>query len=187
MRKLFSFVAVSADGYYEGPNGEFDWPTTDAEFLDFSLEQLDEIGLLIFGRVTYEMMAAYWPTPEAINDTPEIAAAMNGLPKMVVSRTLSRPDWENTRLIRDGLADEIMALKREPGNDIAIFGSSHLTTDLIALGLVDEVRLMVNPIVLGAGNSLFRTAEGRIPLQLRATRVFRSGNVLLTYRPVVGE
>ena len=183
MRKIFSFVVVSADGYYEGPNGELDWPNVDAEFMDFSLEQLQDIGVLLFGRVTYEGMAAYWPTPQAERDSPEIAAAMNGLPKVVVSRRLRHAEWANSQVVTSDTADAIAKLKREPGKDIAIFGSSQLTTELMALGLVDEVRMMVHPIVLGAGHSLFRTARERIPLTLLRTRVFRSGNVLLTYQP----
>src|SRR5215467_14945596 len=87
MRKIFAFIVTTVDGYYEGPNGEFDWPVVDAEFNDFAVEQLDEIGTLLFGRVTYEGMAAYWPTPAAIEDDPRIAATMNGAEKVVVSRT----------------------------------------------------------------------------------------------------
>jgi dihydrofolate reductase len=178
MRKMFAFIVTTVDGYYEGPNGEFDWPVVDAEFNDFAVEQLDEIGTLLFGRVTYEGMAAYWPTPAAIEDDPRIAARMNGVEKVVVSRTLDRADWENTRLIREDVAAELARLKEQPGKAIAIFGSSALTVSLLRLGLVDEVRIMVHPVVLGAGKSVFRTADERMALRLLRTRHFVSGSVM---------
>jgi dihydrofolate reductase len=116
MRKLYSFTVVTLDGFYEGPDGEFDWPNVDQEFNEFGIEQLHDTDLLLFGRVTYD--------------------------------------------------------------------SPNLTVSLIGLGLVDELRVMVHPIVLGAGHSLFRTARDRLRLELLQTRTFSSGNVLLTYRPV---
>ena len=101
---------------------------------------------------------AYWPTPAAEQDDPRVAAKMNGLSKIVVSRTLERAEWANTRLIKDDVAHQLREHKEEPGKDIAIFGSSDLTVSLLKMGLVDELRIMVNPVVLGAGKSLFRTA-----------------------------
>ena len=183
MRKILAFLVVTVDGYDEGPNGEFDWPVVDEEFNEFGLRQLEEVDTLLFGRVTYEGMASYWPTPAAEQDDPRVAAKMNTLPKLVVSRTLARADWANTRILRDDVAAELTRLKRQPGKDIAIFGSSDLVVSLLAMGLVDELRIMVHPVVLGAGRSLFRTAPERIHLQLLSTRAFRSGNVLHTYRP----
>ena len=184
MRKLFAFIVTSVDGYYEGPSGEFDWPVVDSEFNDFALEQLDEIGTLLFGRVTYEGMAAYWPTSAAIEDDPRIAARMNGMEKVVVSRTLRRADWENSRLIKENVAADLARLKEQPGKAIAVFGSSALTVSLVDLGLVDEVRIMVHPVVLGAGKSVFRTAEERVALRLLRTRSFASGSVMLYYEPL---
>jgi dihydrofolate reductase len=183
MRKVFAFLVATVDGYYEGPNQEFDWPNVDEEFNHFAVEQLDEADTLLFGRATYEGMAAYWPTPAAQDDDPKVAALMNGLAKIVVSRTLDRADWANTRLISDGVAEEITKLKQQPGKDIAILGSSDLTVGLMRMGLVDELRIMVNPIILGAGKSLFRTADERISLKLLKARPFESGNVLLYYQP----
>ncbi|MGQ0837720.1 dihydrofolate reductase family protein [Actinokineospora sp.] len=183
MRKIFSFIGTTLDGYYEGPNQEFDWPVVDAEFAAFSVEQLDEVDTIVMGRVTYQGMAAYWPTPEAIADDPATATRMNDTAKIVVSRTLDKADWTNTRIVTDDVAGELTALKRRPGKDIAVFGSSDLTAGLIHLGLVDEVRIMVNPIVLGAGKSLFHTSDTRISLTLLQVRHFSSGNVLLYYRP----
>jgi len=185
MRKLFAFLMITADGYDEGPNGEFDWPLVDDEFGEFAVAQLDEADTLVFGRRTYEGMAAYWPTAGE-GDDPEVAARMNGYPKIVVSTTLDKADWDGTRIVRDDVAGEFARLKGQPGKDITILGSSELTVSLIGMGLVDEVRIMVNPIALGAGRSVFRTAAGRIGLTLLRTRQFRSGNVLLVYRPSAG-
>jgi len=186
MRKILAFIVVTVDGYYEGPNGEFDWPVVDEEFNEFGLQQLEEVDTLLFGRVTYEGMAAYWPTPAAEQDDPRVAAKMNDLPKLVVSRTLDKAEWSNTRLIRDGVAEELSKLKQQPGKDIAIFGSSNLVVSLLRMGLVDELRIMVHPVVLGDGKSLFRTADERIGLKLSSTRSFSSGSVLLCYRPADG-
>jgi dihydrofolate reductase len=186
MRKIIAFLVATVDGYYEGPNGEFDWPVVDEEFNEFGLQQLDEVDTLLFGRVTYQGMAAYWPTPAAEQDDPRVAAKMNGLSKIVVSRTLHKAEWANTRIVSDDVAGELTRLKQQPGKDIAIFGSSDLTVRLLRVGLVDELRIMVHPVVLGAGKSLFRTADERISLKLSGTRTFRSGNVLLCYQPATG-
>jgi dihydrofolate reductase len=183
MRKVFAFIVTTLDGYYEGPNQEFDWPVVDEEFNEFAVRQLDEVDTLVFGRITYEGMASYWPTPEAQQDDPRVASMMNGLPKIVVSRTLERADWANTRLLRDDVAGEFARLKQRPGKDVAILGSSALTASLIEAGVVDEVRIMIAPVVLGAGMSLFRTAGRRIALRLADTRRFTAGNILLTYVP----
>jgi dihydrofolate reductase len=183
MRKIVAFLVATVDGYDEGPNQEFDWPVVDEEFNEFGLRQLEEVDTLLFGRVTYQGMASYWPTPAARQDDPRVAAKMNGLPKLVVSRTLREADWANTRIIDGDVAEELTKLKQQPGKDIAVFGSSDLTVSLLGLGLVDELRIMVAPVVLGAGRSLFRTAPERIHLELLSTRTFRSGNVLHTYRP----
>ena len=183
MRKVFAFEVATVDGYYVGPNQEFDWPVVDREFDEFSLRQLEEVDTLLFGRVTYEMMASYWPTPAAREGDPRTAAAMNDLPKLVASRTLDKVEWENSRLVDGDVAEELASLKRQPGKDIAIIGSFDLTVSLLRAGLVDELRIMVCPLLLGDGLSLFRTAPGRTGLKLLDVRRFDSGNVLLTYEP----
>jgi dihydrofolate reductase len=146
MRKLFSFMMATADGYYEGPNQEFDWPNVDEEFNDFAVEQLEEVDTLLFGRVTYETMAAYWPTPAAEQDDARVVERMNNISKIVASRTLDEAGWTNTRLVTD-VTDELGELKSEPGKDIAIFGSSNLTASLLQAGLVDELPTVTQPFV----------------------------------------
>ncbi|HEX3815151.1 MAG TPA: dihydrofolate reductase family protein [Mycobacteriales bacterium] len=180
MRTIYAFEMLTLDGYYAGPNDEFDWPNTDEEFHDWSVRQLDNTDTLLFGRATYEGMAAYWPTAPADDPT---AQRMNSYPKIAVSRTLEKVEWNNSRLIRDNVAEEITALKGQPGKDIAIFGSFDLTVSLLELGLIDELRILLNPIVLGRGKSLFNTTNKRIHFTLRDTNTFASGNVLLTYTP----
>jgi dihydrofolate reductase len=184
MRKIHSFHVITVDGYDEGPNQEFDWPLVDEEFNAFAIEQLDAADMLMFGRRTYGGMAAYWPTPAAEHADRLVAARMNGLPKIVVSRTLERADWADTRVVAD--IDEVRQLKRDGTGEVVIMGSSALVVSLVDAGLLDEIRVMVNPIVLGAGRSLFHTAEKRIGLTLLRTRPFTSSNVLLTYRPAAG-
>lgn len=184
MRKLISFMVVTADGYYEGPNGEFDWPNVDDEFMEFSVDQLNDIDTLLFGRRTYEGMASYWPTPAARQDDPVVADRMNSIEKFVFSDSLTEATWNNSTLIRGDLGEAVAKLKDQPGKHLALFGSPTLTVSLLGLGLVDELRIMVHPILLGDGKSLFAGLKDRVPLALGTTTVFSSGNVLMRYRPV---
>ena len=183
MRKLIFFMLISLDGFYEGPGHSLDWHNVDEEFNEFANAQLDSVDMLLFGRGTYEMMAAFWPTPFAATNDPVTAAAMNRLPKIVFSRTLSSAAWQNTRLVKDNIVEEVTKLKTQPGKDLIIFGSSDLSVDLIQHGLIDEFRIMLNPVALGDGKSLFKGLPGRLYLELINTRTFKSGNVLLFYRP----
>lgn len=187
MRNVFLFMMVSLDGFFEGPNQEIDWHNVDDEFNDFAIKQLDEIGALLFGRVTYQLMASYWPTPAALADDPIVAEKMNTIPKVVFSTTLDTVDWANTRLVRGDASAEVMKLKQQPGKDLAIFGSADLTTALLQAGLVDELRIMVNPVALGNGKPLFAGLRDRVNLKLVNSRVFDSGNVLLSYQPEQSE
>src|SRR4029453_10130458 len=107
MRKLLSFMVVTLDGYYEGPDGEFDWPNVDDEFNEFAISQLDDIDTLVFGRATYEGMASYWPTPAAREDDPAVTDRMNGIPKVVFSSTLDSADWQNPPLAQGERAGAI--------------------------------------------------------------------------------
>jgi dihydrofolate reductase len=177
MRRLVAFLVTTLDGYHVGANDEFDWPNVDAEFYDFSVEQLDELDMLLIGRKTYLGMASYWPT----SDDPQIAPRMNAIPKGVVSTSLETADWGPTRVLRN--VDEVAALKQEPGGDIAIFGSSSLSESVLGAGLLDELRVMVNPVLLGSGRSLM-PSRNRTKLRLDRTRHFDSGNVLLYYEPL---
>jgi len=183
MRKLIFFMLISLDGYYQEPNGEIDWHNVDEEFNEFAIDQLNSVDTLLFGRVTYEGMASYWPTPQAIANDPIVAGKMNAMQKIVFSKSLDKAEWENTRLIKEQAPKEIAKLKEQPGKDLIIFGSSDLAVTLIPYGSIDEFRIMVNPVVLGDGKPLFKGIKDRIKLRLIKTKVFRSGNVLLYYQP----
>jgi dihydrofolate reductase len=180
MRKLFSFNMVTLDGFFEGQDHNIDWHNVDQEFNEFAIAQLNEIGTLLFGRVTYQMMASYWPTSEAVKNDPVVADLMNGMPKIVVSNTMTIAEWNNTRLIKDQVADEISKLKKQSGQDLAVFGSANLISTLMRMDLMDEHRVMVNPVILGTGTPLFQTKD-IFNLRLLRTRAFGNGNVLLCY------
>ncbi len=182
MRNLFSFNMVSLDGFFEDANHGLSWHNVNPEFNEFAIKQLDNLDTLLFGRITYEVMASYWPTPVAIKNDPIVAGRMNEIRKFVFSRTLRSANWSNTLLVMDNVEEEVLRLKKEPGKEIAIFGSSNLTVSLIRLGLVDEFRVMVSPVVLGDGRTLFHGLEGNQKLELLESRNFRSGNVLLRYK-----
>ncbi len=183
MRKVFVFNLVTLDGYFEGPNREIDWHNVDAEFNEYAIDMLNSVDTLLFGRVTYELMANYWPTPSAKKDDPIVAEKMNTLPKIVFSRTLEKAEWQNTRLVKDNIEEEIRKMKKQPGKDMALLGSGSIVSELAQRGLIDEYRIMVNPVVLGDGKLLFKGLKNRLHLKLLTTIPFRSGNVLLYYEP----
>jgi dihydrofolate reductase len=190
MRKLISFMVTTLDGYHAGPEGEFDWPNVDDEFHAFSNRQLNDIDTLLFGRVTYEGMAQFWPSAEAKEALPVTAERMNGVRKLVFSSTLTEAGvtWENSELVTTDPVARIRELKQRPGEgDIALFGSSRFTASLLEAGVVDEVGVMVNPILLGSGVPLFTGLTGRVALRLARSLTFRNGNVLLTYTPTEHE
>ncbi len=173
---------ISLDGYFEGPNKELDWHTVDAEFNDYVVGFLDSLDLLLFGRVTYQLMASYWPIPEAIKNDPEVAARMNGLPKVVFSKTLDAVDWGDARLFKGDAVEEIRRLKQQPGKDIGI-GGSDLAASLVPYNLIDEYRILVNPLVIGAGKPLLKGIKERLHLKLIKTKTFKSGVIILYYQP----
>jgi dihydrofolate reductase len=183
MRTLASFIIISLDGFYEGPNGELDWPTVDEEFEEFAVRQLDEADTLGFGRATYEHMAAYWPTEQAEANDPAITSRMNDMEKLVFSTTLTDASWSGTTVVRGEATEQMPTIKSVAGRELLVLGSAHLTADLAQAGLLDELRIMVCPIVLGQGRSLFEDLKDRVSLTLLRVRQFDSGNVVLTYRP----
>ena len=181
MRKVILANLVSVDGYFEGPKKELDWFNVDSEFLEQAEETLNFADILLFGRITYEHMASYWPTAEAIKNDPIIAKKMNSLSKIVFSKTLEKAKWENTKLVKENIIGEILILKQQPGKDIVIFGSSDLSVYLMQADLIDEFRIFINPIALGGGKTLFKSINKRYNLKLLNVKTFKSGNVLLCY------
>ncbi len=183
MRKLIFQVMVSLDGFYEGPGHDISWHYVDEEFNNYAIGLLNQADMLLFGRITYELMAGYWPTPEAARQDPVVAAKMNGLPKLVFSQTLRRASWHHTRLVQHQAAVEVARLKLQPGRDMVILGSSQLALSFIPHGLIDEFRIVVSPVTIGKGTRLFSDLPKKLSLHLTGTRTFHSGNVLLCYKP----
>jgi dihydrofolate reductase len=179
VRKLVWQMMVSLDGYHEGPDGDLSWHVTGEEFAQFVEEMLDSIGGIILGRKTYELFADFWPT----STEPE-AKAMNELPKVVFSRTLDKVEWNNSRLVKDDVAGEVSRLKQEPGKELRVFGSANLASTLLREGLIDEYQHWANPVVLGAGTSLFRNTDDRRSMRLVGTQTQKTGVVVLTYKPL---
>ena len=186
MPKVVAFAHVSLDGFFVDAHGDMSWAKRgdpDAEFEAFVAENARGGGQLLFGRVTYELMAGYWPTAHALQADPVVAERMNQLPKVVFSRTLERVSWNATRLVKGDPAAEVRKLKQQPGPDMAILGSGSIVSQLARAGLIDEFQIAVNPVVLGKGRTLFEGVGERLALELTGTRRFANGIVFLCYRP----
>ncbi|HML96451.1 MAG TPA: dihydrofolate reductase family protein [Thermodesulfobacteriota bacterium] len=181
MRKVVVSNLVSLDGFIAGPSGEIDWFSVGGDFMDYTKERLGSMGILLFGRVTYELMAGYWPDASPAENDEAIIHAMNGLPKIVFSRTLASVEWNNAVVNRGDPVHETERMKAEGGKDIVIFGSGTMVSALSAAGLVDEYRIFVNPVILGAGKTQFGGVGHRVGLRLKETKAFAGGLVLLTY------
>ena len=185
MRKLVAFNSVTLDGYFTDANGDMSWAhKNDPEWNEFTAENAKGGGTLLFGRITYELMVSFWPTPAAMQNMPEVAEGMNNLPKVVFSRTLDQASWNNTRLVKSGLVEEVRKMKNEDGEDMVILGSGSIVSQLSEHGLIDEYQMVVNPIVLGKGRTMFESLNKRLPMKRTRTRTFENGNVLLCYQPV---
>jgi len=174
---------ITVDGFFAGPNGEIDWHHVDSEFNEYAIEFLNTVDTLMFGRITYDLMESYWPTSAALQDDPIVAEKMNNLSKIVFSKKIDKATRNNSKMFSEINTEEIRKMKQVPGKDIAIFGSGIIVTTLTELGLIDEYRFIVNPVILGKGKTLFANLEKKPGLQLLKTQEFKSGNVLLYYRP----
>lgn len=181
--KIIMFNATTVDGYFEGPGRDINWHNVDQEFDEFAIAQLHSADGLIFGRVTYQLMESYFPTVDASRDDPVITGLMNDLPKIVFSRTLDSANWNNTRLVKGDAVAEMSKLRQQTGRNLFIFGSANLCASLIPHGLIDEFRVLVNPVVLGKGRALFEDVHRPFSLKLLNTKTFGNGNVLLVYQP----
>lgn len=186
MGKLLMFNMVSLDGYFVDKSGDMRWARRDdQEWKDFAAGNAKGGGTLVFGRVTYDMMASFWPTPMAAQSNPGVAEGMNRCEKIVFSRTMEKASWNNTKLVKGGLVAEMEKLKKEPGKDMAILGSGSIVAQLAEAGLIDEYQFVMIPVVLGGGRTLFEGVKKRLSLKLIKTRAFNNGNVLLCYEPAM--
>jgi dihydrofolate reductase len=187
MGKLIVFNQQSLDGYFTDANADMSFAhntNPDTEWDEFVSGNARQGGVLVFGRITYDLMASFWPTPVAAEQMPVVAERMNNLPKVVFSRTLKKAAWNNTRLVNNDMIGELRKMKSDSNEGMAIMGSGSIVSQLAPQGLIDEYQIVVIPIVLGKGRTMFEGMNGKIPLKLAKTRSFRNGNVLLCYEPL---
>jgi len=187
VRKLIVFNNVSLDGYFVDGNGSMSWAhraKQDAEWNAFVAGNASGGGVLLFGRITYELMASYWPTTVALKNDPIVAEGMNNLQKVVFSRTLDKVSWKNTTLMRGDLVTDVRKMKAEPGEGMAILGSGTIVSQLAQAGLIDEYQMALIPVVLGKGRTMFDGINEKLPLKLVKTRAFANGIVMLWYEPL---
>ena len=185
MTKLVVYNSMSLDGYFTDANGDMSWAhKRDPEWQAFISENASGGGQLLFGRVTYDLMASFWPTPLAAQSNPIVVERMNGLRKFVFSTTLKNAAWNNTTLLRGDLAAEVRKLKQDSGPNIVIMGSGSIVAQLADVGLIDEYQIVLNPLVVGNGRTLFEGVKRKLPMKLAKSRAFGNGNVVLYYEPV---
>jgi dihydrofolate reductase len=184
MRKLTAFNFITLNGFFKGQNEDISWHRHEGEVVKFSEEALEQDNILLFGRKTYEMMVAFWPTPMAKESFPKVAEGMNKAEKLVFSRTMSKADWDNTRVVNHNIAAEIKKLKQTAKKDMTILGSGSIVTQFAEEGLIDEYQIMVDPVVIGDGTPIFKDLKRKLDLRLTKTRTFKTGVVLLCYQPI---
>lgn len=185
MRNLSAFMNVTLNGYVSDSDRDMSWAhAQDAEFNSFVADNAKGGGDLLLGRVTYDMMAAWWPSPQAAQTMPDVAEGMNRMPKWVASRTLTQPGWANTQVLQGDLPEAVRKLKMASGPDIAIPGSGSVVAQLAEIGLLDEIQIVVNPVALGAGRAFLEGVTGELDFELAGSRVFANGKVFLRYTPV---
>jgi dihydrofolate reductase len=191
MRKIISFMHVSLDGFVAGLNGEMNWITMDDEIFEDAIALAATTDTAVYGRTTYQMMESYWPTvlinPTATKNELHHAEWVENINKIVFSTSLEKAEWNNTRLIRRNIKEEVTKLKQQPGKSMMIFGSPRLTHSFMQMGLIDEYRININPVLLGNGIPLFKNISDRINLKLLKAKIFESGVVGFHYSVIVKQ
>ena len=183
MRTLKVFNVITLNGFYKAVDGDISWHRSGEEESKFSDENSQRGSTLLFGRITYEHMAAFWPTDMAKQRMPVTADGMNRSEKIVFSKTLKKADWANTRVISDDLISSVRRLKSEPGSPITILGSGSIVSQLADAGLIDTFGFMIDPVALGDGVPVFKGIQHQLDLRLTSSRVFKSGIIFATYEP----
>jgi dihydrofolate reductase len=185
MRKIILLMHVSLDGFVCGPNGEMDWIQFSDELWDYVTDITDSADTALFGEVTYHMMEDYWPTaatqPGASKHDIDHASWVNNVPKIAFSKTLQEVHWDGARIVHDHIAEEMQKLKSEPGKNLLMIGSPGLAHSFMDLGLIDEFRLNINPVVIGSGKPLFKDVKEKMNLKLVGEKTFGNGVVGLHY------
>ena len=183
MRRLTVFNLMTLDGYIAGEDGDISWHNVDGEFQELANGASNSGNTLLFGRVTYELMAGFWPTAEAMRADPIVAAGMNRSEKIVFSRTMRTAEWNNTKLVKDDMLGEVRRLKQGAGRDLTVLGSGSIVSQLAQEGLIDEYSILLNPVVIGRGRTMFEGMTKKLALKLTDVRGFGNGNMLLKYEP----
>ncbi|MEK4851969.1 dihydrofolate reductase family protein [Paenibacillus sp. FSL H7-0756] len=190
MRKLVLFLHASLDGFVEGPNGPMDisWVAYDADLERHAREILSTADTVIWGRGTYQMMHSYWPSvpsdPTASQHERDHAEWIEKTAKVVFSTTLENVEWNNSRLVKENVEEEIKRLKEQPGQDIVILGSPRFAHTLMQLGLIDEYKITVSPVLIGSGLPLFQGVQEKTNLKLIENKTFDSGAIGLIYQTI---
>lgn len=188
MRKVVLFAHISLDGFAGDLNGGLDFLSYDQELQQYADELVKTVGAPLYGKTTYQLMEGYWPTllnkPNVSKHSLDHAQWVQDIPKVVFSTTLDSADWNNTTLIKDNVAEAVRKLKEEPGKDLAIFGSPGLAKSFMKLGLIDECKLTLHPVILGNGISLFDKDIAKSPLKLLESKTLNSGVVTLHYEVI---
>jgi len=182
MRKVVVWNLVTLDGFFEGAEKELDWFVVNEEFINESRDMFKEFDTILFGRKTYQMMEKYWPTAE--DNDPTITHHMNKLSKIVFSKTLEEVSWNNSRLINENITEEVHEMKKLPGKDMVIFGSGEIVSALTKAHLIDEFRIILNPVILGEGNTMFKNIKEKINLILKKVQTLKSGVAILYYTKI---
>lgn len=183
MRQLNAFTFTTLDGYYKDPENDIQWHQHGPEEAEFSAASMAAGDTLLFGRVTFEMMEAFWPTPQAFENFPAVAEGMARAEKIVFSRAARQTNWENARYASEDLIDFVRRLKQTPGANLTLLGSGTILTQLADHGLIDTYQIMIDPVAIGDGRPIFAGLKQRLDLKLLDSRRFQSGVVLLTYEP----
>src|ERR1700730_14441649 len=180
MRRVVVFNTVTLDGFFVDSKGDMSWAhKNDTEWNAFVSENASGNGMLLFGRITYELMASYWPTPMALQHFPVVAKGMNDMPKAGFSRTLDKASWNNTELLKGDMAGEVRKMKKVAGPDMVILGSGSIVSQLTQQNLIDEYQIVLSSTVLGKGRTMFEGIKEKLNLKLTKSRTFGNGNVFL--------
>jgi dihydrofolate reductase len=184
MGKLSVFNFISLNGYYKGANGDLSWHRHGTEENEYAVNSMKGGSRLLFGRITYELMASYWPTATATEENPIVAAGMNHAEKIVFSNTLKEAAWQHTKIMSGDIVSAIRNLKENDETDMTILGSGSIVSLFASEGLIDRYMIMIDPVALHVGTPIFSNIKHNLQLSLVAARTFNSGVVLLTYQPL---
>jgi dihydrofolate reductase len=185
MGRLIVYNFITANGYFKGPGEDISWAKQNsAQEREFAAENFKHGNILVFGRVTYQMMASYWPSADALKNAPQVAEGMNKAEKIVFSKTLDKAEWNNTRVIKEDIGSAIKKLKKDSDKDMTILGSGTIVNQLTELKLIDEYQVMVYPVMIGGGTTLLKDISYKLELNVAKTRTFESGSVVYFYQSV---